>query len=63
MPKIVISDSSILIIFHKIKEFSILQKVYGELITTPEIIDEFGEDIPDWIKILSVKDRKYQEFL
>lgn len=63
MPKIVISDSSILIIFHKIKEFSILQKVYGELITTPEIINEFGEDIPDWIKILSVKDRKYQEFL
>lgn len=63
MPKIVISDSSILIIFHKIKEFSILQKVYGELITTPEIINEFGEDIPDWIKILSVKDRKYQELL
>jgi predicted nucleic acid-binding protein len=63
MPKIVISDSSILIIFHKIKEFSILQKVYGELITTPEIMDEFGENIPDWIKIHSVKDRKYQEFL
>ena len=60
MPKIVISDTSTLILFHKIDEFSLLQKVYGELITTPEIAEEFGEDLPDWIKIQSVSDKKYQ---
>lgn len=63
MPKIVISDSSTLILFDKIDEFSLLQKVYGELITTPEVAEEFGENLPNWIKIRSVSDKKYQKFL
>lgn len=63
MPKIVISDTSTLILFHKIQEFNILRGVYGELFTTPEIADEFGEDLPDWVNIQSVSDKKYQEFL
>ena len=40
-----------------------MQKVYGELITTPEIAKEFGEVLPDWIKIQSAADKKYQDFL
>ena len=63
MPKIIISDTSTLILFHKIGEFNILQKVYGELITTPEIAKEFGEELPNWIKIQSASDKKYQNFL
>lgn len=63
MPKIVISDTSTLILFHKIDEFSLLHKVYGELVTTPEIAEEFGEKLPGWIKIQSVSDKKYQYFL
>lgn len=63
MPKIVISDTSTLILFHKIDEFNLLQKVYGELITTPEIAEEFGEDLPHWITIQAVSDKKYQDFL
>jgi predicted nucleic acid-binding protein len=63
MPKVVISDTSTLILFHKIDEFNLLQKVYNELITTPEIAEEFGEKLPDWIQIQSVSDKKYQKFL
>ncbi|PWH85349.1 DUF3368 domain-containing protein [Brumimicrobium oceani] len=63
MPKVVISDTSTLILFHKINHFSLLQKVYGELITTPEIAEEFGDHLPSWIKIQSVGDKKYQDFL
>ena len=63
MPKIVISDTSTLILFHKINELNLLQKVYGQLITTPEIAGEFGEDLPDWIKIKTVSDKKYQDLL
>lgn len=63
MPKIVISDTSTLILFHKIEEFNLLQRVYGELITTREIAEEFGEELPDWIKIESVTDKKYQNLL
>ncbi len=63
MHKTVISDTSTLILFHKIDEFSLLEKVYGELITTPEIAMEFGEVLPDWIKIQSASDKKYLDFL
>jgi len=63
MPKIVISDTSTLILFQKINEFDLLQKVYGELITTPEIALEFGDTLPDWITIQKVSDKKYQYFL
>jgi len=63
MPKIVISDTSTLILFQKIDEFNLLQKVYSELITTPEIAEEFGEKLPAWIKIQTVSDKKYQNFL
>lgn len=63
MPKVVISDTSTLILFQKIDEFDILRKVYNELITTPEIANEFGEILPDWIKIKSASDRRYQDFL
>jgi len=45
MHKVVISDTSTLILFKKIDEFNLLEKVYGELITTPEIAEEFGEDL------------------
>jgi len=63
MPKIVISDTSTLIIFHKIQEFEILRNLYTELITTPEIAMEFGLELPEWIKIKEVSDKKYQNFL
>lgn len=63
MRSTVISDTSILILFNKIDEFDLLKKVYGELVTTPEIAEEFGEALPDWIKIFKVSDKKYQHFL
>jgi predicted nucleic acid-binding protein len=63
MLRIVISDTSTLILFQKIKEFELLHKVYGTLVTTPEIAAEFGDDLPDWIVIQAVSDKKYQFFL
>lgn len=63
MPKIVISDTSTLILFDKIEKLDLLEKVYGELITTPEIAEEFGEKLPIWIKVQSVTDKKYQKLL
>ena len=63
MRKIVISDTSTLIIFHEIGELNLLHQVYEELITTPEVAAEFGEKLPMWIKIQSVTDKKYQKIL
>jgi len=63
MPKVVISDTSCLIILHKIGEMDLLRKVYDTVSTTPEVAQEFIEILPDWIKIEKVKDKKYQAFL
>lgn len=63
MPKVVISDTSCLIILHKIGEMDLLRKVYDTVSTTPEVAQEFMELLPDWIKIEKVKDKKYQAFL
>lgn len=63
MPKIVISDTSTLILFHKIEHLDLLREVYKELVTTPEIAEEYGDKLPNWIQIQTVCDKKYQEFL
>ncbi len=63
MHKVVISDTSCLIILHEIGELDLLRKVYATVSTTPEVAQEFMEILPDWIKIEKVKDKKYQEFL
>lgn len=63
MPKIIISDTSCFIVLSKIGELELLQKVYGSIITTKEIALEFGDDLPDWVEILEVKDIQNQKLL
>ena len=63
MHKVVISDTSCLILLEKIGELELLNKVYSSIITTAQIAVEFGELLPDWIQIFEVKDTKYLEFL
>jgi predicted nucleic acid-binding protein len=63
MHNIVISDTSCLIIFNKIGQLELLKKVYDNIVTTPEVAKEFSENLPDWIIIKEVQDKKYQEFL
>jgi predicted nucleic acid-binding protein len=63
MPSIVISDTSSLILFDKIGELELLAKVYDLIITTPQIVEEYGKSLPEWVHIIDVKDKKYQGFL
>ncbi len=63
MPKIIIADTSCLIVLDQIGELSILEKVYTEIIITPEVQQEFKGVIPDWIKVTSVTDKKRQNIL
>ncbi len=50
MPKVVISDTSCLIILSNINELELLNDLYGEIITTQDIQREYGEPLPEWIK-------------
>lgn len=63
MHRTIISDTSCLIVLTNISELDLLQKVYGRITTTIEIVTEYGEPLPDWIEIESVKDNYRQQLL
>ena len=63
MHKIIISDTSCFIILSKIEELDLLQKVYGQIVTTSDIAEEFGETLPDWVIIENVADKSRQRIL
>ena len=64
MPKItVIADTSCLIALSKIEAFELLKELYEEVLITEEIALEFGEIIPEWIRIENVRNKKYQQLL
>ena len=60
MPDVVIADTSCFIILSNINELDLLKKVYGTIVTTPDIVIEFGEDLPDWVIVKSPEDVKRQ---
>jgi len=39
----------------------LLHKVYENILTTPEIVEEYGEPLPEWIKIVPVQDKYKQQ--
>ncbi|HJV18981.1 MAG TPA: hypothetical protein VJ552_03800 [Sediminibacterium sp.] len=63
MHRTIISDTSCFIILSNIGALDLLQKVYGQIITTIEIATEFGEQLPDWVLIHAVKDKYRQQLL
>ena len=52
---VVISDTTCLILLQKLDAFDVLRNLYPQTITTPEVVSEFGEGLPSWITIQSVK--------
>jgi predicted nucleic acid-binding protein len=50
MQKSIISDTSCLILLDKIDEIHLLKKLFGSIITTPEVADEFGLPLPSWVQ-------------
>lgn len=63
MHKTIISDTSCFIILSKIGELDLLRTVYGRIITTPEIAEEYGEKLPEWVEIRSVSDQYRMKIL
>ena len=63
MHKTVICDTSCFIVLVKISEFDLLQKLYGHVMTTPEVAAEFGESFPEWVNIGKAKNYRMQQVL
>ncbi len=63
MHKLIIADTSCFIILSKINELELLYQVYGDILTTVDVANEFGENLPEWIEIIEVKDKMRQQLL
>lgn len=63
MHKTIISDTSCLILLDKIGELEILNKLFGTIIITPEVLEEFGQELPDWFEIRQPADKNYQSII
>jgi predicted nucleic acid-binding protein len=63
MHKTIISDTSCFIILSKIEKLDLLKSVYGQIITTSDIAEEFGEKLPDWVIVEDVSDKSRQRIL
>jgi predicted nucleic acid-binding protein len=59
----VISNTSCLIVLDNIDMLYILKDLYGEISITEEVAGEFGKEIPEWIKVNKVSDRKSLKIL
>lgn len=63
MQKIIISDASCLILLEKIGELDLLHIVFGEIIVTQAIADEYGLILLNWISIQNPLNQNYQKIL
>ena len=61
--KIIISDTSCLILFDKIKELNLLNLLFGQITITEEIAREFGKELPEWFIIQNPINNNYQKIL
>ncbi len=61
--KIIISDTSCLILLDKIEQIDLLKSLSKQVYITEEIKKEFGRELPDWIQIKSPSNKKYQKLI
>lgn len=55
MQKIIIADTSCLIVLDKVGYLDLLNKVFGEVVITQQVFEEFGKSTPPWILIEKTK--------
>lgn len=63
MQKVIVSDTSCLILFYKIGEFELLKEVFGQITITEIVASEFNRPIPSWIQIINPKSNLHKGLL
>lgn len=62
MPEI-ISNTTCIIVLDNAGSINILRELYGTITITEEVFQEFGKVVPDWIKVVKVKNSNYTKIL
>jgi predicted nucleic acid-binding protein len=63
MQRIIVSDTSCLILLNKIGRISLLKALFGKIAITTTIANEFGQTIPEFIDIEDANNKVYQQIL
>ena len=63
MQKVIISDTSCIILLDKIGELNLLNRLFGQITVTQEIAEEFKNELPNWFKIEQPANKIYQKIL
>ena len=63
MPDLIICDTSCLILFDKINQLDLLRLCYSTIYVTPEVAEEYGKQLPDWINVKKVANQSHQRIL
>jgi predicted nucleic acid-binding protein len=63
MQKIIVIDTSCLILLHKIGRISLLKSLFGRVYTSSVVAKEYGNTLPDFINVINAKDKTYQKIL
>jgi predicted nucleic acid-binding protein len=58
MEKIIISDTTCLILLTKLGIIEVLQQLFTTVTITPEVRQEFGDTLPEWILVESVSNEQ-----
>lgn len=62
MPNVIV-DTSCLIVLDKIERLFILERMYGTLLVTPTVRSEYGEEIPAFVEVRTVRNPNYSALL
>jgi predicted nucleic acid-binding protein len=63
MQKTILSDTSCLIILNKIGELELVHRVFGKIVITDDVANEYGLQLPEWISIRNPQNKKYKQIL
>jgi len=63
MQKIIVSDTSCLILLQKIHQLNLLKDLFGKIIITQEVQNEFNGTLPDFFAIQDARDVNYVRIL
>lgn len=63
MPKLIIADTSCLLVLNAIDELQLLEKMYTKVFITSEIKDEYEYPLPNWILVIQPVNKLIQQTL
>ena len=63
LSRIIIADTSCFILLDKIGSLTMIFELFGAVTTTREVQNEFGKQLPEWVRIETVKDVNQQLIL